>query len=137
VAVASYVLVYGTRVQEGAAPDAEEDFGLLAAEHAAAAVVDEHDVQLVGPVRLLAAPGAREDVRVDRQILARGAAGQYLEHRAERWHVGHDAFDAHHRDVHFRQCRHEPTVALVRADAEAAGCRHAEVHAADAEVGRE
>src|SRR5690606_22015603 len=58
VGVAADLLVDGTRVQAGAAPDAVEDFGLLAAEHAAAAVVDEHDVQLVGPVRLLAAPGA-------------------------------------------------------------------------------
>ena len=47
-------LIDGADVQAGAAPDAVEDLRELGAEQPAAPVVHEHDVQLVGAVRLRA-----------------------------------------------------------------------------------
>ncbi len=69
VGVPADLLIHRAGVQARAAADAVEDLGQLAAEHLAAAVVDEHDVQLLGTVGLAGAARAGEDVRVDRELL--------------------------------------------------------------------
>ena len=59
VGVAADLAVDGAHVEAGAAADAVEDLLQLGAEHVAAAVVEDHDVQLVGPVGLARAGAAR------------------------------------------------------------------------------
>ena len=59
VGVAADLAVHGAHVEAGAAADARQDLLQLGAEDVAAAVVEDHDVQLVGPVGLALAARAR------------------------------------------------------------------------------
>ena len=59
VGVAADLAVHGAHVQARAAADARQDLLQLGAEDVAAAVVEDHDVQLVGPVGLALAARAR------------------------------------------------------------------------------
>ena len=124
-------------VQAGAAADAREHLAVLRAEQVRAAVVDDHDVQLLGPVLLARPPRPGQERRVDAEPLPRAAAGEQPEQHGEIGQVGDEPLHAHQRDVHARERADQAAVALVRDQADGAGRADAEVGAGDADVGVE
>ena len=75
VRVAADLAVDGAHVEAGAAADAAQDLLQLGAEHLAAAVVEDDDVQLVRTVDLALAARAGDDVGVRRDVLAGAPTG--------------------------------------------------------------
>ena len=75
--------VHGADVEARAAADAGEHLVVLGAEQRRSAVVEDHDVQLVGTVDLAGAARARDDRRVRREPLAGRGPGEQGEQEVE------------------------------------------------------
>ncbi len=136
VGVAAHAGVDGAVVHAGAAADAAQRGPQLGiGVDARAAVVQDDQVDFLGPVLLALAPGAGDEVEVGAHGLARGGA---REDGVERRHVlqpRHDLLEAHDGDVDGRHVGAHAAVALVLDEAEGPRLGHGEVHAGEARVG--
>src|SRR5581483_9271602 len=122
-------------VLTGTAPDAVEHRAVLGRKQGRTAVVEDHDVELLGPVRLVAAARAVYHIDVGGDALPRRARSEERQEHGELAKGRDDPLHAHHRDVHAGERRGHPPVPLVRDDHERTGRGDAEVHAGDADVG--
>jgi hypothetical protein len=91
-------------------------------------------MKLLGPVNLSDAPGPREDPRVTRQLLPRGAAREELEQHSQVIESRYQTLHAEEGDVDLRQGCHQAAVAFVRDETEGAGVRDGEVRPCEANV---
>ena len=124
-------------VHAGAAADAAEHVLELGAEHRRAAVVEEDDVVLLGPVEVArpARPGG--EGRVDRHVLPGRRAGEEAEDLAHVLERRRDLLDRGEHDVDARQELGEVAVAFIGDDHRRAGLGDQEIRAGDADVGGE
>ncbi|KGC40077.1 hypothetical protein DP42_5166 [Burkholderia pseudomallei] len=108
--------VHRAMVHARAAADAAQHVAEFAGEHPRAAVVDEHHVVFLRAVEIVAAPRARAERRVRRDLLPRRAAAEQAHEQRDVVERRHDALDARRDDVYARERRRQIAVALVRAD---------------------
>ena len=133
VRVPAGALVDRADVQAGAAADAVQRLAAhRVGEHRGAAVVEQHQVELLRPVAGVH-PGPHRGVRV--HPLAGRRPGQQLQEHLEVGEARHDLLDAHHGDQGLRQGQAHPAVALGLDHGERAGLGDAEVGAADRDLG--
>ena len=134
--MAAYALVNGTDVEAGAAADAVEGFpeGRVA-EEAAASVVHNDQVELLGAVLVGGAARAGYHAYVGCEPLSGGGAGQDPEEYGEVLERGDDFFHSGDADVDTRGGGAQAAVAFVGDDDEGAGFGDEEVGAADAQIG--
>ena len=135
IGVAADRLINWAGIQAGPAANTHQRFGILAAHNLRAAIVEQHQVELLGAVALARAGRAADDTGVDAELLAGGRAGQHLQHHAEIIHRLDDSLDAHHRHMDTRHAGGQAGVALILDDRDRAAGRHAKVHPADAHIG--
>jgi hypothetical protein len=129
--------IHRTGVQARAAANAREDFGGFAAANITAPVVEQDDVEFLGTIAVLRTTRPSDQCGIDRHFLTGGGSCQHLQALLEIRHGRHQFLDAHQRDVNARQRRDHSTVAFVGHETQRAGFNHAEIDAADAQVGPE
>src|SRR6266550_8314159 len=135
VRMAADLAVHRTGVETGAAPYTGERLsGDGRGQHARAAVVQHHDVQLFRPLVLRSPLCAREKRLICREHLAGPGSGEQLQKDVEVREARDHLLDSHERDVGARETRREPCVALVLEDEDRARLGHREVDARYAEV---
>ena len=123
-------------IQARAAADAVERFPLAAiGQQLGAAVIQQHHVELFGPVDFARAARPRQERRVNRQRLAGGAASQQLQKYGQILRARNQLLDSRHRDVNLRRGSGQARVALVFDESHRAGIGDQEIGAADADVG--
>ena len=129
--------IHGTGVQTCAAADARENFGGLAGEDPAAAVVEQHDVQLLRTVRLAGRTRTANHRGIDGELLPGRRPGKHFETAIQIGQPRHQLFNPHHHHVHPRQRRDHPGVALIGDETDRPVFDDAEVGAGDAHLGAE
>ena len=136
--VAADLAIHRAVIQARAAADAVERLALLAIrQQLGAAVVEQHHVELIRPVDLLAAPRPGEKRSVDRERLAGGAAAQQLQKHGQILRARNQLLDARHGDVNLRRRSGQPRVAFVFDQHHRARIGHQKIRAADADIGRQ
>ncbi len=98
----------------------------------AAVIVKDHVHLLLPAVRALGRTG--KDGNVARDLLRRGAPRERGQHWFDLLEPLHQLLDPHYGDVHRRQRRHQPRVAFIGAQHQAAGFRHGDVGAGDSDL---
>src|SRR5829696_6618860 len=137
VGVATGLAVDRADVQAGAAADAVEGLLELRAEKLRASVVQQDQVELLGPVQLSLTARPGDEVGVAGDLLSRSAPPEELDEDREIFETRDHLLYPHHDHVHRRDARHEPGVALVGDGRDRAGLGHPEVRARYADVRRE
>src|SRR5207248_8444799 len=84
--------IHGTDVETRAAANAPENLGGLAAAHPAAAVVEQHDVELFGSIAFAGLARAVDERRVDRQLLSRRGSREHFQASIEIGQRGNQLF---------------------------------------------
>ena len=102
VCVPTNLAVDGAHVEARAAPNAVEHLGELTGRNVAAAVVDYHEMEFVGTVRLAVTARSGHGGHVGGHGLARRTPRQQRQHHVELIPVRHHALHAHQRDVYRR-----------------------------------
>ncbi len=122
------MLIHRANVQAAAAANALQRFDRLRiCQDAAAPVIQQHQVERFRPVFALGSARAGNQGSVGRNLLAGSAARQQLEQHGERFPIGDDFVNPHHRHVHPGQsCAHAP-IAFVGNDHQRAGLGDQEV----------
>ncbi len=136
--VTADLAVHRAMIQAGAAANAIERFALLAVgQHLGPSVVQQHHVELVGPVDLLAASWPGKERGVHGQWLAGGAASQQLKEHPQVLSAGNHLFDSRNGNMNFRRRSGEPRVALILDQHDRARIRHQKVGAANSDIRRQ
>ena len=136
VGVAADAGVHRAVVHAGAAADALQGLAqLLVGVGLAAAVVEEHQVHLLGAVPVAAPARAGDHVEVGRHRLPGGRAGEDGEQRRHVFQLLDHLLDAGDGDVHLGHGGAHAPVAFVLDEAQGAGLGHREVDARQADVG--
>ena len=113
VCVAADLSIDRTCIETRAAADARERLPRdRVTEHRRAAVVEQHDVQLLGPLVFGPPLRTRKQRLVCRESLSGARARQELQEHVEVLEARYDLLDAHQRHVDARQARRQPDVAL-------------------------
>ncbi len=121
-------------VQAGAAADALQALAERRRQHARPAVVQEDQVELLGPVALARPPRAGDKRRIHTKRLPRRPAGQELEEHRQVDQPRDHLLHAHQRDVDAGAGGGEPAVALVGHEHDRPRLGDGEVGAGDAHV---
>ena len=125
-------------IQARAATDAIERLALVAiGQNLGAAVVEEHNVKLVGAVNLVCAPGSGKKGSVDGEALPGGTAAQQLEKYGQILRARNQFLDPGHSDVNFGRGSGQPRVALVLHNHNRTRIGNQKVCAADSDVRRQ
>ena len=124
-------------VHAGAAADAAQHLAELPAEHRAAAVVEDNDVILLRPVRIVFAARPGRERGVDRHFLRGRRAREHTQELRHVFQCRHHLLDRGEHDMHARERLRQVAVALVGDDDRRAGLGDEEIRAGDADVGGE
>ena len=135
VGVAADRVVHGTVVEARAAADAAQHLAELAREHRGPAVVDQHHVELLRAVEVLAPARPGRDGGVDRHLLPGGAPREEPQDGREVLEPRQDLLDSGDDDVHAGQGVAQVTVAFVGHDHRRSRLRDEEVRPGDPDVG--
>jgi hypothetical protein len=109
----------------------------LAADHRRAAVIDQHDMVLLGAVAVLRPARAGRDRRIGREFLSGRRAGQEPQQGRRVLQGRHDLFDAGDDDMRLGQRLRQVAVALIGDDDAGAGLGDEKIRAGDADIGGE
>ena len=135
VGVSAHVAINRTGIQAGTATDTKQALAQRSAKDLRAAVVHDDQVKLVRPVQFARLPGARDQRRVNRQLLTRRRTSQHLEQVRQVLQSRDHLLHPHDGDVDSRQRRRQSRVAFVRDQGDRPRFGDGEVDARDAHVG--
>ena len=134
--MAADLAVDGAGVQAGAAANAAEGFAIFGiGEDFGSAVVEQDEMEFLGPVFFAGSAGAAENAGVDGHPLAGGTSGQKLEHDGQIGQARNELFNSDQTDENARGGDGLPGVALVFDDADLACFGDEEISTGDAEIG--
>ena len=124
-------------VHARAAFDAAQDLAELAVQDSRAPVVEQNDVERLGPIRIAGAARAGRERRIGAELLPRGRAREETQEGGRVIERGDHLLHGREHDVHLGQNLRELGIALIGDEDDRAGLRDQKVGARDAGAGRE